>query len=68
MKVLLEIKDEKAAFVLELLNNFKFVKAEQLSAHRAEVLEGLVDAVAELNEVKSGKQKSQSLSSFLDEL
>ena len=68
MKVLLDIKDDKAAFVLELLNNFKFVKAEQLTVHKAEVLEGLIEAVAELNEVKSGKQSSQSLSSFLHEL
>jgi hypothetical protein len=31
MKVILDIKDNKAAFVMELLNNLSFVKARPLS-------------------------------------
>ncbi len=31
MKLLLDIKDEKASFVLELLKNFKFVKTKELT-------------------------------------
>lgn len=68
MKILLDIKDEKVAFILELLNNFKFVKARPLTPYSAEVLEGLKEAVEEVNQIKAGMQKGQPLSEFLDEL
>jgi len=35
MKVLLDIKDNKADFVMELLENFSFVKAKTLSDEKA---------------------------------
>jgi ABC-type ATPase involved in cell division len=68
MKVLLDIKDDKAAFILELLNNFKFVKTELLSGHDAKIIENIKHAVVEINQVKSGKAVAQPLSSFLNEL
>ena len=68
MKLLLEIKEEKAAFILELLKNFSFVKAKPLTPYKAEVMEGLNEAVKEMNEIKAGKKKAQPLSEFLDEL
>jgi hypothetical protein len=66
MKLLLDIHDDKAAFILELLENFKFVKLTPLTIYHAGVLESLKDAVEEVNEIKAGKKYSQSLSSFLD--
>ncbi|MFD2203728.1 hypothetical protein [Shivajiella indica] len=68
MKVLLDIKDEKVAFILELLSNFKFVKAKPLTPYKAEILAGLKEAVEEVNQIKAGKKKAQPLSEFLDEL
>jgi len=68
MKVLLDIKDEKAAFIMELLQNFKFVKAKPLTKEKAEALEGLKVAVEEVNELKAGKKEGQPLSDFLNEL
>ncbi len=68
MKLLLDIKDDKAAFILELLRNFKFVKTQELTSHQAQVLEDVEAAVKEVNEIKEGKKKSQPLSEFLDEL
>jgi hypothetical protein len=68
MKVLLDIKDEKAAFIMELLQNFKFVKAKPLTKEKAEALEGLKEAVEEVNELKAGKKEGQPLSDFLNEL
>jgi len=68
MKILLDIKDEKAAFVIELLKNFKFVKVKPLTPYKAEVLEGLKEAVEEINQIKTGKKKAIPLSVFLDEL
>ncbi|MDX2245248.1 MAG: hypothetical protein SF052_00615 [Bacteroidia bacterium] len=68
MKILLEIRDDKVPFIMELLKNFKFVKAKPLTPYKSEVLEGLREAVEELNQIKAGKKKAQSLSEFLDEL
>ena len=53
---------------MELLRNFKFVKAEPLTPYSAEVLEGLQEAVEEVNQIKAGKKKAQPLSEFLNEL
>ena len=68
MKVLLDIKDDKAAFIMELLHNFKFVKVKELTPYKAEVLEGIREAVEEVNQIKSGKKKAQPLSEFLNDL
>lgn len=67
MKLLLEIKDNKAAFILELLKNFKFVKTKPLTPESAQELEDLKDAVEELNQIKAGKKKAIPLNKFLDE-
>jgi hypothetical protein len=68
MKILPDIKDDKADFTMELLHNFKFVKAKPLTPYDAEVLEGLKEAVEEVNQVKARKKKAQTLSKFLNEL
>ncbi len=68
MKVLLDIKDEKSEFVLELLRHFDFVSAEELTPKETETLEGLKEAVEEVNQIKAGKKKGKPLNEFLDEL
>ncbi len=68
MKVLLNIKDNKAAFIMELLNNFKFVKAEPLTAYKAEVMQGIKQAVEEMKLIKAGKLKSTPAKDLLNEL
>lgn len=68
MKVLLDIKDEKADFFMEVLKNFSFVKAKPLTPYKAEVLEGLKEAVEQVNQAKQGKIKLKSARQLLDEL
>lgn len=68
MKVLLDIKDNKAEFVMELLRSLSYVKAEPLTPYKSEILKGLKDAVDEVNLIKAGKKKSVSLNSFLNGL
>ena len=68
MKVILDIKDDKAAFFMEVLKNFSFVKAKPLTPYKADVFEGLKEAVEELNQVKTKKKKAKPLSEFLNEL
>ena len=55
MKVILDIRDNKAQFVMELLNSLSFVKVSPLTPYKAEVLGGVREAVEELNAIRSGK-------------
>ena len=55
MKILLDIKDDRADFVLELLKSLSFVKTEQLTPTKARFLHELRGAVAEVTLAKKGK-------------
>ena len=68
MKVLLDIKDSKADFFMELLKNFSFVKAKPLTNTKAEILEGIKEAVEEVNLMKVGQLKGISAKGILNEL
>jgi hypothetical protein len=68
MKVLLDIKDNKASSVLELLKNLPFVKAKTLTPSKAQVLEELKEAVENMALIKQGKLKARPAKELLDEL
>ncbi len=55
MKILLNIKDNKVAFVMELINSLSFVKAKSITPEKAQLLENIKEAVDNLNLVKQGK-------------
>ena len=67
MKVLLDIKDEKAPFVMEVLKNFKFVKAEPLT-EKEEIIEDIKQGVKEVNQIRAGKLKGIPIEELLHEL
>ena len=68
MKVLLDIKDSKVSFVMELLNSLSFVKAKPLSEEKAELMGDIGEAVQELKLIKEGKIKGVPAKEMLDEL
>jgi len=68
MKLILEIKDTKVPFVMELLKNFSFIKAKPLTTYKANVLENLSEAVKELNLANEGKLKTRKAEELFDEL
>ena len=68
MKVLLDIKDNKAHFVMELLKSLSFVKAKPLTPYKAKVLDELKEAVEEMTLVKQGKLKARPARELLNEL
>ena len=68
MKILLEIKDEKAQFFLELLKNFSFVKAKPLTEPKARLMAEVKEAVEEMKLIRSGKKKARNAEEFLNEL
>jgi hypothetical protein len=68
MKIILDVKDEKASFMMEVLKNFKDVKVKPLTSYKAGVLEGIKEAVEEVNLIKQGKQKGISAKELLNGL
>ena len=68
MKLLLEIPENKAAFFMELLKSFSFVKAKPISPAKAQLLLELKEAVDNLNMVKEGKIKARPAKELLHEL
>lgn len=68
MKALLDIKDTKAPFVMELLHSFSFVKVKPLTPYKAEVLEGIKEAVEEMKLIKAGKLKGRPAEDLFNEL
>lgn len=65
---MLDIKDSKVQFVMELLRNFSFVKAEPLSDEKAEIISGIKQAVKEMKLVKAGKLKARNAEDLINEL
>ncbi|MFA3782209.1 hypothetical protein ABRY23_04010 [Melioribacteraceae bacterium 4301-Me] len=68
MKVLIDIKDNKADFVMELLNNLPFVKAKRISPQKALLIGEIKKAVENLNLVKKGKLKTRPAKQLVNEL
>ncbi|MBC7567887.1 MAG: hypothetical protein H7223_13090 [Pedobacter sp.] len=68
MKVILDIKDNKAAFVMELLNNLSFVKTKPLSNENAILIDEIKEAVEELKLVRQGKIKARPARDLINEL
>jgi hypothetical protein len=68
MKVLLDIKDSKAPFIMELLQNFSFVKAKTLTPYNTKILEDVKEAVEEMKLIRAGKLKARNAEDLFHEL
>jgi hypothetical protein len=68
MKLLLEIQDNKASFFMELIKNFRFIKAKPISAEDAVLLGEIQEAVKNMNLVNEGKLKARPAEELLNEL
>lgn len=68
MKVLLEIRDDKAPYLLEVLRGLSFVKTTALSEEKALLLSELKEAVEEMKQIKAGKKEGRRIEDLLDEL
>ncbi|EPG76171.1 hypothetical protein LEP1GSC058_0300 [Leptospira fainei serovar Hurstbridge str. BUT 6] len=69
MKIIVDVKDEKALFLMEVLKGFSFVKkTEALTEPKAKALKEFKEAVKQVNLDKQGKIKLKSIRSLLDEI
>jgi hypothetical protein len=68
MKVLLDIPDNKASSLMEVLSSISYVKATALTDEKALLLSEIKDAVEEMKLIRSGKKKARNAEDFLNEL
>ena len=68
MRVLLDIQDNKAMSLLEVLKGLSYVKTKTISDAKAILMEEMKEAVEELKLIRKGKLKEISAKQLLDEL
>ena len=68
MKVLLEIQDNKALHLLEVLKGLPYVKTKQLTDVKAQLMSEIRDAVEEMQLIHTGKKQARDAEDFLNEL
>jgi hypothetical protein len=65
MKVILDIQDHKAAFVIGLLQRIPFVKTKPLSPFQAKVLDDMKEAVGQMHQIKKGTLQARDAEAIL---
>jgi len=68
MKILIDVKENKGTFILELLRCFSFVKIKPLTTSSAQILEELGEAIDNMKLVREGKLKPRPAKELLNEL
>lgn len=69
-QITIHIPDNKFSFVMELIKSLNFIKRvdTEEETSKEQILQGLQDAVEEVNQIKAGNKKAKPLSDFLNEL
>jgi hypothetical protein len=68
MKVLLDIPDNKAFSLLEVLRGISYVKAKPITDAKALLIGEIREAVEEMRLIKAGKKQARNAEDFLNEL
>ena len=68
MRVLLDIKDNKAMHLMEVLKGLSYVKTQTISNEKALLMEEIKEAVENLTLVRQGKLKLKSARDLYNEL
>lgn len=68
MKVLLDIKDNKAVHLMAVLEGLPYVKAKTISNEKALLIEEIKEAVENLALVRDGKLEARPARDLLNEL
>ena len=68
MKILLDIPDNKASSLMDVLNSISYVKAKPLTDEKAVLMKEIREAVEEIKLIRDGKKKARNAEDFLNEL
>jgi len=68
MKVLLDIDDNKAFHLMEVLKSLPYVKTQTITDEKLKTISEIKEAIENLKFVKEGKFKPRPVEELLDEL
>lgn len=68
MKILLDIPDNKASSLMDVLNSISYVRAKTLTDTKAQLMQEIREAVVEMKLIRAGKKKARNAEDFLNEL
>jgi hypothetical protein len=68
MKILLDIPDNKADSLMDVLRSISYVKAKTITDEKALLMEEIKEAVEEMKLIRAGKKKARNAEDFLNEL
>lgn len=68
MKVLLDIPDNKASSLMDVLKSISYVKVKTLTDEKALLMEEMRDAVEEMKLIRAGKKEARNAEDFLNDL
>lgn len=68
MKVLLDIPDNKASSLMDVLKSISYIKVKALTDAKGLLMEEIREAVEEMKLIKAGKLKARNAEDFLNEL
>jgi len=68
MRVLLDVRESKALFLMELLRNFSFVKVHPITNEKALLLQEIKEAVDTVNLIKKGELSARPAKELLNEI
>ena len=64
MKILLDIPNNKASSLMDVLKSISYVKAKPLTDAKALLMEEIREAVEEMRLIRAGKKKTPTLKIF----
>ena len=68
MKILLDIPDNKALALLEVLGSISYVKAKRITDYKSQLMADIRESVEEMKLVRKGKLKARPVEDLLNEL
>lgn len=64
----MDIKDNKALHLLEVLKSLPYVKTRQLTDTKAQLMSEMREAVEEMKQIRAGEKSARDAEDFLNEL
>ena len=68
MKILLDIPDNKASSLMDVLRSISYVKAKPLTEAKALLMEEIREAVEEMKLIRAGKKKARNAEDLKENL
>ena len=68
MKILLDVPDNKAHSLMDVLCSIPYVKAKPITNSKAEQMEEIKEAVDEMKLIRAGKKEARNAEDFLNGL